>query len=173
MLDDASIEDNEARINEIIITQTNERISQELSNLSADELKANVLAGIAPFFALLAVSQNWQFFNPDSWYIAVPFLITVITLVIAFLLALFILRPKAAFDLWDPVSSNEEYSKMITIEAKETLKHDLIEAYNSIEKSREKLSKLIKLGYSLLIGGSVGSLVILIVAQIFDKAFTS
>jgi hypothetical protein len=159
------------RIDEIIITQTNERISQELSNVSADELKANVLAGIAPFFALLAVSQNWQFFKLELWYIALPFMATITVLVTSFLIALYIIKPKSRFLLWDPQSSIDEYSKMSEPDAKRKLRDELLTAYRSIEESREKNSKSLKLGYILLMCGSIGALIILLAAEIFGKAF--
>jgi hypothetical protein len=164
-------DENQTKITEIIITQTNERISQEMSNLSADELKANVLAGIAPFFALLAVSQNWQFFDSDLWHIAIPFLITIIVLVSSFLIALYILKPKSTFSLWDPVSSATEYSKLTADAAREKLKEELMVIIQSMEESRTKNSKLLKAGYILLIFGSIGALAILLSAEIFGIAF--
>lgn len=159
------------KITEMIITQTNERISQEMSNLSADELKANVLAGLAPFFALLAVSQNWKFFDSGLLHVVIPFLVTIIVLISSFLMALYILKPKTKFSLWDPEASASIFYEMTADAAKEKLKEQLIFVMKSIEGSRAANSKLLKIGYILLIFGSVGSLTILIVAKIFGIAF--
>jgi len=160
---------SDIKIDELIIEHTRDRITHELNNVSADELKANVLAGISVIFAILVVSQNWIFFTMSVWYIVLPISITLGFLVTTFVFAIKVLSPRTKrFTLWDPRKSNDHYSSMTLENIKKELKGELVTFFEAIEKSREKDRKYIKAGYGFLLSGSIGILITLLVVKFLN-----
>jgi len=156
-------------IDELIIEHTRDRITHELNNVSADELKANVLAGISVIFAILVVSQNWTFFTTPVWYIVLPIIITVGFLITTFVFAIKVLSPRTKrFTLWDPRKSNDHYSSMKLDDVKKELKEELVTFFEEIVKSRKKDEMYIKSGYYFLLTGSIGIFITLLVVQFLN-----
>jgi len=159
----AIVNSNDENFNKMIIDQTNLRIQEELSNLSADELKASVIVGVVPaIFGLLAAvastifAKIFQNFTIYNMAIFLPFGL----LIISFFLALKVIFPRTRFDLWEPRDSNNEYSALKIEDATKKLKEERIEDFESIRDSRDKDATNLKYGYVLLIFGSLSLLVI-------------
>lgn len=150
---------DEGGFDDLIINQTNIRIQEELSNLSADELKASIIVGVIPtIFGLLAVfrfetySHIFSIMSFNSIILLVPLGI----LVTSFFFGLRVLLPRGRFDLWIPRDSNNEYSKLTISQTKKKLKEERIEDFEDIEKSRKTDAVFLVVGYLLLFVGSVG-----------------
>ncbi len=146
---------------DLVIRLTQDRIQQELSNLSADELKANVLAGISVIFAILAVSEMLNFFkNEPEWYFILPYFVGLTLVVAAFVYGIVVLRPKDdRFELWLPKESDEEYKEKTVTEVKKSIKDDLISNFETIVNSRDRDAIYIKSGYKFLLFGSLAMLI--------------
>lgn len=153
----------EEGFDKIIIDQTNVRIQEELSNLSADELKASVIVGVVPaIFGLLAAIAHpvfTQIIADPNWYdllLVIPFTI----LLISFMSALKVIFPRTRFDLWEPRDSNNEYASLSLATLNQKLKKERISDFESIRDSRDKDATHLKVGYILLILGSLSLLAI-------------
>jgi len=150
---------DDVEFNKLIIKQTNVSIQEELSHLSAGELKASVIVAVVPvIFGLLSVIAPTTFakiFQNFDWYDLI-LLIPFILLILAFVFALQVIFPRTKFDLWDPRDSNDEY-----IDLKEEgaiikkLKEERIDDFESIRDSRDKDVTYLRIGYALLIVGSL------------------
>lgn len=80
--------DNKKDVDEFIIKETKERINQELQNVSADELKANVVAAISVVFAILVLSEFLRIYEKitedDIWVSLILVSISIIVLFVSF-----------------------------------------------------------------------------------------
>jgi len=164
---DAGLKQTSRDLTKIITRHTVVRINQELSNVSADELKANALAAIAVIFAILSVSQNWIYLEENRhWFIFLPFFTALGLLVISFIFAIIVLRPRKRFDLWLPRDSNNFYAEKNLTTTTRLIKEELITSFEGIERSRDKDRKFIKYGYILLVFGSIGILMTMLISRL-------
>ena len=155
-------------LTKIITRHTVERINQELSNVSADELKANALAAIAVIFAILSVSQNWIYLEENRhWFIFLPFFTALGLLVISFIFAIFVLRPRKRFELWLPRDSNNYYAEKNLTTTRRMIKEELIISFEGVVISRDKDRKFIKFGYIFLLFGSIGILMTMLISRLW------
>ncbi len=163
-----------SEMDDFIIEQTKERLTQELNNLSADEMKANVVVGVSVIFAILGVSQYLQIYEDINsalvGYTVILFTITLITLLFSFFHALKVLYPrKKRFDLWNPRESNNDYSiravNATMSQVKKDYKEEIIKNYETILDAREKDAGHLKWGYIFLIIGSISIFITLFVSK--------
>lgn len=156
---------------DLFIKLTQERISQELNNLSADEMKVNVLVAISVIFAIIAISGN-QAFLPDNiqCWIIIPFFVAWCFVVLSFIVGIKVLKPrKDRFTLWDPKESENYYNEMSLTEARNKIKDELIDYFVTIRTSRKKDSAYIKWGYYFLFGGSIVMLITSLLLMFFGS----
>lgn len=165
-----------SEMDDFIIEQTKERLTQELDNLSADEMKANVVVGVSVIFAILGVSQYLQIYEDINsalvGYTLILFTITLITLLSSFFHALKVLYPrKKRFDLWNPRESNNDYSiravNATMSQIKKEYKEEIIKNYETILDAREKDAEHLKWGYIFLIIGTISIFITLFVSKSF------
>lgn len=160
-------------VDDIVIHHTEERIRQELDNLSASELKASIIVGVVPTIFGLLVSFRLDFFtnaikNP-SIESTLPIFIILGFLVAAFVFALKVIIPRERLWLWKPRESNNHYSNMNDISVKKELKEELIQNFEIIAASRQKDARHIIVGYFCLIIGSAGIFITFLILSIFGK----
>lgn len=162
---------NDPQTDDLLIQIINERIQQEFSNLSADELKSNVLAATSVLFAVLAISSNLKIFLLDYNFtiLYIGYFGSLAILITSFILAIYVIQPKKdKWDLWDPESSVKAYYAMDDLtEIKRLIRNELVVIFDDIQTSREKYGGHLRLGYSLLVIGSIIMLITLISVQYF------
>jgi len=163
--------DSKSDIDDLFIKLTQERTTQELNNLSADEMKVNVLVGVSVIFAVIAISGNLDFINANlDCFLLIPFFGGWATIIFSFILGMIILKPrKYRFTLWDPEKSKNYYDQMSIQDARKKIKAELIEFYKTIKESRLSDSKFIKFGFYLLFGGSIVILITSLLIKFFDS----
>lgn len=155
---------------DLLIQIINERTQQEFSNLSADELKANVLAATSVIFAVLAISTNLKIFslNHNFAWLYFSYFGSLIILLASFILAMYVIKPKKnRWKLWSPEKSVRVYHTMDNPEVKREIRNELVDIFNGIKTAREKYGRHLRVGYSLLIIGSIIMLITLILFQYF------
>jgi hypothetical protein len=171
----SNISDNSEEVNDFIIRETKERINQELQNMSADELKSNVVAATSVVFAILLISEFLRIYSTIDveilWLPLILVSVTIVILFISFLNGIKVLFPRSdRFNLWLPRSTNESYAErkiQNQREIQKEFKEELIHNFESIELARKIDGYFLTWGYALLIGGSLISFITLLLTHIF------
>lgn len=155
-----------AEYDNIIIDLTKDRISQELDNINSDDTKASIIIGVvSAIFGLLSISEYIQYFQKifsESSSVIVSILLPILFLVISFGLSLKVIMPRDRLQLVDPRSTNNDYANLTSSELQKTLKNELIENFEFIERARKYDPVCIFLSFCFLITGTIGILIILI-----------
>lgn len=130
----------EARFKEfddIVIEQTNERITQEIEISSSTETKANIMIGIIGLIFTLEATIGMRFFSAilqENIYFIIPFIIGSSLLVVSFCLSFAVIRPRSKLKLLTPRKLNNMLYDLPPEEVKYHLKNNLIENFEVIQK---------------------------------------
>ena len=137
---------------DVIIDLTKDRIQQELSNISADELKSSFLVGISATLLgiLFAIGSFNELIiaNRLSWT-------PIVILAFNCFLQLGILFPRSRLRLVKPRETNDEFGNKELPELKKAIKDTLIENYEYIAKERKYDGHIIRIGFVALMASIV------------------
>lgn len=159
------IEDSEIEgFDDIIIHQTNERISQEFSNISSLETKAGILIGfIAAMLTIILSNPVTNMFREHinkNFYGLIPAAFGILFFSVAFVIPLLVIMPRRKLALIDPRTINNELRKFELPEIKRQLRHNLIKTFEILENERNKEISAVKSSFIFL---GLGSLCFIIV----------
>lgn len=132
---------------DVMIDLTKDRIQQELSNISSDELKSSFLVGISATLLgiLFAIGPFNELINTNSlaW-------IPIILLAVNCLIQIAILFPRLRMKLMLPRETNDDFGNNELPELKKAIKNKLIENFEFIAKERKYDGNVIRIGFILL-----------------------
>lgn len=135
-----------------MIDLTKDRIQQELSNISSDELKSSFLVGISATLLgiLFAIGPFNDLIKTNNlaW-------IPIILLVLNCLIQIGILFPRSRMKLMLPRQTNDDFGNKDLPELKKAIKDRLIENYEYIAKERKYDGNIIRIGFILLMASVV------------------
>ena len=144
----------------VFIDLTKERIEQEISNISADETKSSIIIGvIAAIFGIIFTVERYLSLLLSNVYVWIP----IIFLLIAFSCSILVLIPRTRLWLIKPRETNNDYATQEIDELKKTIKKELIENFEKIEKARKYSPWLIMAGFAALIIGTIGIFIAMLI----------
>jgi len=172
-----SDKENPEEIDDFIINNTKERIDQELQNVAADELKANILAGTSIILLILSFTEYFQGITKHAMSnsdILLTLILSLIALALAFVCGIFIIFPRNRLQLWKPRESNDEYAAKNITEFSKTekreFKEEIIKNFEVIESSRGKDGIFLRFGYATLSFGVIMSFITLYLHTFVEKS---
>lgn len=135
-----------------IIDITNDRIQQELTNISADELKSSFLIGIsATLLGILFTIGSFNDLIKENILNWAPIALLMLNCIIQ----IAILFPRDRLMLMIPRILNDDYGNKELSELKKEIKNSLIKNFEYIANSRRYDGNVIRLGFGLLFASIV------------------
>lgn len=168
--EDNNIEDSTIEgFDDIIIENTRERISQELSNFSSIETKAGIViaasAAIITFILTPSISSDYANSVMNNTWLIWPLVVGISGFAVSFGMALSLVIPRKKLDLLDPRKMNNEFNELQFKEIKRQIRHNLIQGFEDLQKERNKETWALTYSFIMLGVGAIGFLIIRFVAH--------